>query len=141
MQNRDIEVLIRGKGGPGTFDAAYAISQALHIVGASVELRTPVTQHELSSDALRGVRVLVRVEESSACSPARQELAKSSDFAQVAKIGIGVVLLLMLFGAELRLRFGFRLDMIMTLVGVWMFWRYCLKSRADTALVRRGSSA
>ena len=37
----------------------------------------------------------------------------------------------MLFGAELRLRFGLRLDTIVTLGALWAFWRYCLRSKVS----------
>jgi hypothetical protein len=133
MPKREIEVVIRGAIGCGTYNAAHAVAQSLETCGASVDLESAVAQNELSSEALRGVRALVRVEGSQCSAAVTRRPVRNYDFAQVAKIMVGVVLLLMLFGAELRLRFGFRLDTIMTLIGLWIFWRHCLKSQTATA--------
>jgi hypothetical protein len=43
------------------------------------------------------------------------------------RIAIGVLLLLMLFSAELRLHFGLRFDTILMLGGIWAFWHFCLR--------------
>jgi hypothetical protein len=134
MPTRQIEVVIRGRPGSGAFNAAYAAAQALEAAGASVDLQSPVAQSELAADALRGVRVIVKVEDSGAdatIEPMRLLSAagtvRRNGLSDIVKIGIGVVLLLMLFGAELRLQFGLRLDTIVTLAGIWAFWHYCLR--------------
>jgi hypothetical protein len=127
VSKREIEVVIRGAVGSGTHSAAHAAARALQAAGASVDLRTPVTQDELSDEALYAVHALVRVEEKTASARAMPEMAQKSGPAQASKIWIGVVMLLMLFGAELRLNFGLRFDMIVTLIAVWIFWRYCFK--------------
>ena len=46
-----------------------------------------------------------------------------------AKVAIGVVLLLVLFSADVRLHFGIRLDAIITLLAIWGFWRWCRRRR------------
>jgi hypothetical protein len=132
MTVREIEVIIRGRPGSGAFNAAHAAAQALEAAGASVDLRSPLTNSELSTDALRGVRVTVNVEDGGGGpEPLRllpgTRTARRTGFSDVAKVGIGTLLLLMLFGAELRLRFGLRLDTIVTAVGIWAFWHYCLR--------------
>jgi hypothetical protein len=50
--------------------------------------------------------------------------------ARAAKVLVGVVLLLMLFGAEMRLHFGMRLGSIVPLLALWLFWCFALR-RAD----------
>lgn len=134
MSVREIEVFISGPPGSGAHAAARATARTMETAGASVDLRLPLSTAEIEGEALRGVRALVRVEER---TPARTSSAPPPDqragaigYAQVAKIGGGLVLLLVLFGAEVRLRFGFRLDLIVTLVGIWAFWRYCQRSSA-----------
>ena len=47
-----------------------------------------------------------------------------------AKLVIGVVLLLVLCSAEVRLHFGLRLDAIITVAAIWGFWRWCLRGAA-----------
>jgi hypothetical protein len=140
MPVREIEVTIRGRPGSGAFNAAYAAAQALEAAGASVDIRAPVAQSELAADALRGVRVTVKVEDSGASGVAEPPRlvpgagpSARTGFSDVAKVGIGAVLLLMLFGAELRLRFGLRLDTIVTLAGIWAFWNFCLRQRSATS--------
>jgi hypothetical protein len=43
-----------------------------------------------------------------------------------------VVLLLVLCSAEVRLRFGLRLDTIITVAAIWWFGRWCLRGAAVT---------
>jgi hypothetical protein len=50
-----------------------------------------------------------------------------------AKLCTGAVLLLALFGAEVKLHFGPRLDAVVTLAGIWAFWRQCLRASGTTA--------
>jgi hypothetical protein len=140
MPTKEIEVIIRGRPGSGAFNAAYAMAMSLEAAGASVDIRSPVAQSELATDALRGVRVTVKVEDSGlggAAEPPRLAsetgAGKRIGFSDLAKMGIGAVLLLMLFGAELRLQFGLRLDTIVTLAGIWAFWHFCLRQRSPTS--------
>jgi hypothetical protein len=131
MAVKEIEIVVRGAPGSGAYNAVNVAARALAAEGASVDLRTIFTLDELAADALRGVRVLLRVE-TTAVAPSLvvtdSDGGDVSGFAlgNVAKIGLGVVLLLMLFGTELRLNFGLRFDTIVTLAGIWAFWHYCL---------------
>ena len=140
MPVREIDVVIRGRPGSGVHAAARAAAQAMEAAGASVQLRAPPTAPD--AETLRGVRALVRVAAWTPDRVARQVLPPEQTvggigLGQAAKIGGGLVLLLMLFGAELRLRFGLRLDMIVTLLAAWAFWRHCV--RPSGALAMRGS--
>jgi hypothetical protein len=119
-------------------NAAHATAYALEAAGASVDLRSPVARSELSGDALRGGRVMVRVEDGGREEEPLRLLsgpgtARRTGLSDIAKVGIIVVMLLMLFGAELRLRFGLRLDTIVTVAGIWAFWYFCLRPRAVSA--------
>jgi hypothetical protein len=108
MAVKEIEIVVRGGRGSSTCSAAQAAAQ-LEAEGASVDLRTVLAAEELAPGALRGVRVLVRVEKVPApwaSLPAMSGRSAGSSGArpglgQIAKVGIGIVLLLMLFGAEL----------------------------------------
>lgn len=132
MAVKEIEIVVRGGLGSGAYSAAQAAAQALEAEGASVDLRTILASDELAPGALRGARVLVRVENPAAPAgnlPATsgRGAGASSGLGQVAKVGIGVVLLLMLFSAELRLNFGLRFDTIFTLAGIGVFWHFALR--------------
>ena len=136
MSVREIEVIIRGRPGSGAYNAAHTAAQALEAAGASVDLRSPLAHEELAADALRGVRARVTVEgvADGGTAASRVQLSgrpatNSTGLPNAAKIGIGVVLLLMLFSAELRLHFGLRFDTVITLAGIWVFWHYCLRVR------------
>jgi len=138
MPVREIEIIIRGRPGSGAFNAAHAAAQALEAAGASVDLRSPLTNAELASDALRGVRVTVSVQDGGGGAEHQRLLSgtgtsRPAALSDVAKVGTGVLLLLMLFGAELRLHFGLRLDTIVTLAGIWAFWHFCLRPHALVA--------
>jgi hypothetical protein len=50
-------------------------------------------------------------------------------FNQATKLAIGTILLLMLFGAELRLHFGIRFDTFITLAAIWAFWLFALRRK------------
>jgi hypothetical protein len=143
MAVKEIEIVVRGGPGSGAYSAAQATARALEAEGASVDLHTIFTPGELAADALRGVRALVRVESATANTAPSSSGTDSGapdvggfGLGNVAKIGIGVVLLLMLFGAELRLNFGLRFDTIVTLAGIWAFWHYCLRTKPTSTLVR-----
>jgi hypothetical protein len=135
MSVREIEIVIRGRPGSGAFNAAHTAAQALEAAGVSVDLRSPLAHEEMAGDALRGVRALVKVEDVADSDTAQSTLLLTSGartvtrtgLSDIAKVGIGVVLLLILFGAELRLHFGLRLDAIITVAGIWAFWHYCLR--------------
>jgi hypothetical protein len=50
----------------------------------------------------------------------------------ITRVGVGAVLLLILFNAELRLNFGLRLDTIVMLGGIWAFWHFCLSQTSSS---------
>lgn len=135
MAVKEIEIVVRGGMGSGAYSAAQAAARAVEAEGASVDLRTILAADELASGALRGARVLVRVETPATAGatvvPSSNKAASREGLGlgQVSKIGIGAVLLLMLFGAELRLHFGLRFDTIITLAGIWAFWHHALRRK------------
>ena len=136
MGAEEIEVVIRGGAGDGAYSAAHAAARALVAEGAYVDLHSISRMDAPEPGALRGARVRVRLDEESpfmtgsdgtgkpveAASPGRSGLG----LVRAVKVVIGVVLLLILFGAEIRLHFGLGLDSIITLVGIWAFWQFAL---------------
>ena len=142
MARQEIEIVIRGGGGDDAYGAAHIAGRALKAEGARVDLRSISWTDAPEPGALRGATVRVRVDDGSSFTsdmsgggrPA--EVARGArpgaGIARAAKIGIGVVLLLMLFGAEIRLHFGLRLGSIVTLVAIWIFWLFALR-RADAS--------
>jgi hypothetical protein len=136
---REVEIIVRGRRGGDAHDAAHAVAQVLEEAGASVDLKSPVVHGDLPRGVLRGLRVEMNVEGGGGGSKIASSFASSNgnatgetNLTTLAKVGVGVVLLLMLFGAELRLRFGVRLDTIITIAGIWAFWHYCLRPRKTT---------
>ena len=130
MSNGNVEIVVRGEDAA---QAADAVALGLMAAGASVDFPERVHRNVPDGQTLRGVHAVVRLARAGnvdlPAAPGRPVL----DLASVAKIGIGLVLLLMLLGAEVRLRFGLRLDTIVTLIGVWAFWHYCLRPENETA--------
>ena len=137
MAVREIEIVIRGRPGNGVVSAAQVIAYVLETEGASVDLSIASVPEDPTSEALRGVRAMVKAEDSVAAAPPLMSLPAEpgngrAGMANAAKFAIGAILLLMLFGAELRLHFGLRLDTVVTVAGMWAFWRFCLKSAPST---------
>ena len=143
MAAGEIEVVIRGGAGDGAYSAAHAAAQALVAEGAYVDLRSISRMDAPEPGALRGARVRVTMDDdgpfvncdgrAGKAVEAAKPASSDSGLARAAKVLIGVVLLLMLFGAEIRLHFGLRLGSIVTLVAIWAFWQFALK-RPATAL-------
>jgi hypothetical protein len=47
----------------------------------------------------------------------------------ILKIIVGAFFVLVALGAEIRLNFGLRFDMIVTLVAIWGYWHFCFNVR------------
>jgi hypothetical protein len=136
MSIREIEIIIRGRIGSGVQCAADTAATTLEAAGGSVDLRSSLSRDVLYSEALRGVRALIRVEQEAAPRPAPGVGTSPSGEAAPSLLGtitrVGAVLLLILFNAELRLNFGLRLDTIVTLGGIWAFWHFCLSRTSSS---------
>jgi len=139
MAAEEIEIVIRGGAGSGAYTVAQAVARALEKEGAFVDLRSiPIAvAGELAPDALFGANVRVRLAPAATgiapgTTPVQDGCAggSSTGMVQAAKIAIGVVLLLMLFGTELRLHFGMKFGTFVTLAAIWVFWRFALKRPA-----------
>jgi hypothetical protein len=101
--------------------------------GATVDFSGRPQRGTTSGRTLRGLRTVVRVgEKAHPITPPGAD-RKGMDAPTAARIAVGVVLLLTLFGAELRLHFGLRLDTIITAAAIWWFWRFCRRGTAMTA--------
>jgi hypothetical protein len=121
MTTSDVEVLVRGSRG---VLAADAVALGLMAAGACVDFPARVNVPAKSDQTLRGCCVRVHVVQDGDEKRADPQAAVMPSLAASAKIAIGVILLLALLGAEVRLHFGPRLDTIFTLAGLVMFWRY-----------------
>ena len=145
MPVREVEIIVRGSPGSGAYSAARAVARALEDGGVSVDLQVPAIGDDVLDGMLRGLRASVQVEDA-LNSPIRNSrnsnVAKGADgrigIAQLAKIGIGVVLLLIMFGAEINLRFGLTADMFVTVIGLGIFYNRCIKRDETSAPAQQG---
>ena len=129
MTKRDAVITVHGSKGALAADAA-----ALGLMAAGASVRFPGRENPpLQPDAvLRGASVEVRVSVGGGEFGATTASPDGLGFADMARVGIGVILLLALLGAEVRLHFGPRIDTILTLAGIWIFWRHV--GRRDQSL-------
>jgi hypothetical protein len=116
MAAKEIEIVVRGGKGSGAYSAALAAD-------------------ELAPGALRGTHVTLRVETAGTEGgrvvplPDARPRQNGARLNQATKLAIGTILLLMLFGAELRLNFGIRFDTFVTLAAIWVFWLFALRRK------------
>ena len=125
LNNSELEITVKGVNAAPAADAG-----ALGLMAAGATVDFPSRTHGIACDgrALRGRRATVRLVPASSGPGTVETWQAGVGLASVAKLGVGAVLMLMLFGAEVRLHFGPRLDTLATLVGIWAFWRLCLRS-------------
>ncbi len=125
MQRELIEVTVSG---PKAAAAADAIALGLMTAGAQVRCPGRRAVMPSSTSSVLDVGVVVRV-----VSATLQESKTATGTATISstsatKAVVGGILLLALLGAEVRLHFGVRWDTFVTLAGVWVFWRVCLRA-------------
>jgi hypothetical protein len=130
MNNDNVEIVITGGAGAIAATAADHIALALKGAGATVDFPGRPQRGATSNQALRGVRAVVRMGERAQPHMLPGTNRNGFDAPTAARIAIGVVLLLVLFGAELRLHFGLRLDTIITAAAIWWFSRCCRRGTA-----------
>ena len=130
MNIDNVEIIITGGAGGAAANAADHVALALMGAGATVDFPGRPNQAARPGQTLRGVRAVVRMAESAGLAVLPGASEEGVDLPAVAKIAVGVVALLVLCSAEVRLHFGLRFDTIFTLLGIWAFWHYCLKSRS-----------
>jgi hypothetical protein len=136
MDDSQIEITVGGGPGPRVAEAADHVALALMSAGATVDFPGRPRREAGPDRALRGVRAVVRV--AGGMGPGASAAAGRTglDLATVAKTGVGAVLTLALFDAEVRLRFGLGLDTVATAAAIWWFWRSCLRGAATAAWAR-----
>jgi hypothetical protein len=98
--------------------------------GATVDFPDRQNQPARPGKTLRGVHAVVRMAGGVGLAMLPGSSRGRGNLPAAVKAVIGVVLLLVLFGAELRLHFGLRLDATITVIGIWGFWRWCLRGSA-----------
>ena len=86
----------------------------------------------MSGRTLRGVHAVVRMAKGAGLAALPVASRGGETRPAAVKVAVGVVLLLMLCGAEVRLHFGLRLDTIITVVAIGGFWRWRLRKTAMT---------
>ena len=130
MNNDDLEVIITGGAGRSPTDAAEHIVLALMGAGASVDFPGRPNRAGRSGQTLRGVHAVMRME--GGAGPAVLPGASQEGFGlpAAAKVAVGVVALLVLCSAEVRLHFGLRVDTFLTAAAIWWFWRWCSRKSA-----------
>ena len=132
MDIDNVEIIISGGAGGLAATAADHIALALMTAGATVDSPSRPNQAVRPGQTLRGVHAVVRVAGRAGVAllpgPSRERFGLPA----AAKITVGVVLLLMLCSAEVRLHFGLRLDTVTTVAAIWSFWRWCLRGAATT---------
>src|SRR5271154_3623920 len=127
MNIDSVEIVVNGGGGGAAATTAPHIALALMAAGATVDFPGRQQREGMSGRTLRGVHAVVRM----ARGEGRAELPIASrggeNLSAALKVAGGVVLFLALCSAEVRLHFGLRLDVIITAVVIWGFWRWCLR--------------
>ena len=129
MSNDDLEIIIAGGAGRSAA-AADHIVLALMGAGASVDFPGRPNREARSGQTLRGVHAVVRMEGRAGLAALPGASQEGGGLPAAAKIAVGVVALLVLCSAEVRLHFGLRLDTIITAAAIWWFWRWCHRKSA-----------
>jgi hypothetical protein len=106
-------------------EAADHVALALMSAGATVDFLGRPGSEMRPARALRGVHAVIRMPGRAARATSGASARRGLDLGTVAKLGLGVVLMLALFDAEVRLHFGLRLDTVITAAALWWFWRWC----------------
>ena len=131
--NRDnVEIVVTGGAGGSAATAAEHIALALTRAGATVDFPGRPNQAVRLGQTLRGVHAVVRMAGGAGLAASPGSSRGEGNLPAAAKVAIGVVLLLVLCSTEVRLRFGLRLDTIITVAAIWWFGRWCLRGAAVT---------
>ena len=129
MNNDDLEIIMTGGAGRSAANAADHIALALMEACASVDFPGRPNREARSGQTLRGVHAVVRMAGNEGLALLSGPGRKGADLPAATKIAVGVVALLALCSAEVRLHFGLRLDAIITMVAIGGCWRWCLRER------------
>ena len=119
MKRYDAEILVKGASAAL---AADAVALGLMAAGASVDFPDRSNAPATDDRTLRGGHVGVRILADGHDLAAGPQAAREPSMVSAARVAVGAVLLLALFGAEVRLHFGPRLDTILTLAVLAAFW-------------------
>jgi len=128
MTGEVVEVFVSGPAA-----AVDAVALGLLSAGATVDSPDANGVLENQHGSLRGIRAVVRMASPAKIGPPIDLEPSAINLAGAGKVCKGAVLLLALFGAEVKLHFGPRLDTVVTLAAIWAFWRTCLRPCAATA--------
>jgi predicted ATPase len=95
--------------------------------GATVDFPGRPNRGARSGQTLRGVHAVVQMADGAGLAVLPGSSRAGGNLPAAAKLVIGVVLLLVLCSAEVRLHFGLRLDAIITVAAIWGCWCWCLR--------------
>ncbi len=127
MSGEIVEVFVRGPAA-----ALDAVALGLLSAGANVHSPDASPKRVDPPAALKGMRAVVRMASAADAARPQHDVPSTVNLASAARACTGAVMLLALFGAELRLHFGPKLETVVSLAAVWAFWRLCLRSGAAT---------
>jgi len=128
----NVEIIITGGAGGAAAHAADHVALALMGAGATVDFPGRPNQAVRLAQTLRGVHAVVRIAGGAGLAVLPGFSRGRGSLPAAAKLVIGVVLLLALCTAEVRLHFGLRLGAIITVVVIWGFWRWGLRGTPMT---------
>jgi hypothetical protein len=130
MNIDNVEITIAGGAGGSAVTAADHVALALMGAGATVDFPGRANREARSVQTLRGVHAVVRMEGGAGPVVLPGASREGFNLPAAAKIAVGVVALLVLCSAEVRLHFGLRLDTIITAAAIWWFWRWGARKSA-----------
>ncbi|HEY1856962.1 hypothetical protein [Acidocella sp.] len=123
MNDHEVEIVVGGGAAHRRADVADHVALTLMSAGATVDFSARPRRPVPPGQTLCGVRAVVRMGDTAQPHMPPGPEQKSFDAPTAVRIAIGVVLLLALFGGELRLNFWLRLDAIIVAAVLWWFWR------------------
>lgn len=132
MNIDSVEIIINGGIGGSAATVADHIALALMAAGATVDFPGRQQREVMSGRTLRDVHAVVRMASGEGRAALPVANRGGENLSAAVKVAVGVVLFLALCNAEVRLHFGLRLDVIITAVVIWGFWRWCLRGAAMT---------
>jgi hypothetical protein len=125
-----IDVTLTGQSGAEVSVAAERIALALMAAGAQVECAGHRNPARDTMASLGGVLVRVRVAEDALPAAALPEaVTQGKQGVNIWRIALAVLVLLALLDAEVRLRFGLKLDAILLAAVAWGVWHWTGGSR------------
>ena len=113
-----VTVVVSGASGL-TLSVGQLLTRALEAEGACVGVTLSVPDSTTPMSGLQGTLVRLDVQGSARA----EQRTEGSSFVHAAKLAVGLLLLAVLLGAEVRLRLGLGEVVLSAAVGGWLLWR------------------